>query len=163
MALTNRFDALAGAVGAFARRALFAGVVATLGLATVVGCGVIGGGERSDAEAVQRALQAAVEELPEYADGTVQYSDGISSGMTISGVLRVNAASREQTQRALTRIHETLIRTYVAQPHVQEAFVRLSAAPSDDAAAVVESAEVAPSAEGANTTTDDLVVQFGLK
>jgi len=164
MTLTDRFAPPAGGFsGAFTRRALFASGIATLAAAALAGCGLLGAGERSDEEAVQRALQAAVEELPEYADGTVQYADGISSGRTISGVLRVNSASREQTERALTRIHEALIRAYVGQPHVQKAFVRLSAAPSDDAAASVESAEVAPPREGANTTTDDLMAQFGLE
>src|SRR5699024_577073 len=106
MALVDRVDIpVRGVSAGITRRTLFVGGVATLGLA-LVGCGVLGDGERSEPETVQHELQTAVEALPEYVDGTVQYVDGISSGTTISGVLRVNSTSREQTERALTRIHE---------------------------------------------------------
>lgn len=164
MKIVERADTSAHSAGvsaAITRRVLFAGGVATLGLA-LAGCGILGAGERSDPEAVQRALQGAVEALPEYADGTVQYVDGISSGTTISGVLRVKSTSREESERALTRIHEALIRTYLTQPSVRKAFVRMTVSPHDDASGTVDSADVAPPEEGANTTTDDLAAQFGL-
>jgi len=165
MEIVERADTSAhsgGVLAAFTRRTLFAGGVASLALA-LAGCGVLGSGERTDPETVQRELQTAVEALPEYADGVIQYVDGISSGTTISGVLRVNSTSREQTERALTRIHEALIRTYLEQPRAQKAFVRMSVSPTNDEAAIVESAEVSPPADGTNTTTDDLAVQFGLQ
>ncbi|MGO1838634.1 MAG: hypothetical protein ACTH2J_01660 [Candidatus Microbacterium stercoravium] len=152
----------ASRAAAFTRRALFAGGVASLAL-TLTGCVHLGLGERSDAEAVQRALQAEVEALPEYADGTVKYVDGVSSGTTISGVLRVRSSSREQTEQALNRIHEALVRTYIEQPYVRRSFVRMTVSPSDDAQATVESADVAPTEYGATPTTDDIIAQFGLE
>lgn len=100
---------------------------------------------------------------PESADGTVKYVDGLSSGTTISGVLRVHSSSREQTEQALNRIHEALVRTYIEQPDVRRSFVRMTVSPSDAAQATVESADVAPSEHGATPTTDDIIAQFGLE
>lgn len=135
------------------RRAVLLG-----GLALSVGaCG-----RRSDARAVQEALQSAVSALPVYVDGRVQYQDSATAGTTISGVLTLQGADRTAVAAALGSVLEAVARTYREQPHVRTAFVRLEAHPTGNPAERVPTAGVVPPSTGSNTTTDDLDAHFDL-
>ncbi|SMC88591.1 hypothetical protein [Janibacter indicus] len=135
------------------RRAVLLG-----GLALSVGaCG-----RRSDARAVQEALQSAVSALPVYVDGRVQYQDSASAGTTISGVLTLQGADRTAVAAALGSVLEAVARTYREQPHVRTAFVRLEAHPTGNPAERVPTAGVVPPSTGSNTTTEDLEEHFDL-
>ena len=137
------------------RRGALVGIIASL----LAACGV---GGRSDVGAVQDALRAAVEALPEHLEGLVQYQDSPNAGTTISGVLTLAGDDREQIEQSLLAVLETAVRTYRAQPGVRTAFVRLEAHPEGDRATRVVSADVVEPSSGANTTTDDLAAHFGL-
>ena len=117
---------------------------------------------RSDQAAVQAALQSAVDAVPGYVGGTIQYQDGFSSGTTISAVLAVTATDREGAAEVLEDVLEAVIRTYVDQPHVRTGFVRISASPEGDRTISVDTADVVEPAEGANATTDDVASHFKL-
>lgn len=135
------------------RRAVLLG-----GLALSVGaCG-----RRSDARAVQEALQSAVSALPVYVDGRVQYQDSATAGTTISGVLTLQGADRTAVAAALGSVLEAVARTYREQPHVRTAFVRLEAHPTGNPAERVPTAGVVPPSTGSNTTTEDLEEHFDL-
>lgn len=139
------------------RRTVLAAGVGALGLA-LTGC--FSG--RSDVETVQRALQAAVEDLPEYVAGKVQYQDGFSQGTSISGNISVATTTRAETERALERIHEALIRSYLPQTNVRLASVRMRAYPPDQANEVVTSADIVGPEDRVSVDTDDLIEQFDI-
>ncbi|WP_238147956.1 hypothetical protein [Rothia halotolerans] len=117
---------------------------------------------RSDQAAVQAALQSAVDAVPGYVGGTIQYQDGFSPGTTISAVLTVTATDREGTAEVLSSILEAVIRTYVDQPDVRTGFVRISASPEGDQTISVNTADIVKPSEGANATTDDVASHFKL-
>ena len=94
------------------------GIIASL----LAACGV---GGRSDVDAVQDALRAAVQELPEHLDGAVQFQDSSTAGTTLSGVLVLAGEDREQIEQSLLTVLETVTRTYLAQPDVRTAYVRV--------------------------------------
>lgn len=131
------------------------GIIASL----LAACGV---GGRSDVDAVQDALRAAVQELPEHLDGAVQFQDSSTAGTTLSGVLVLAGEDREQIEQSLLTVLETVTRTYLAQPDVRTAYVRLEAHPDGDRSTRVTTADVVPPASGANPTTDDLATHFDL-
>ena len=117
---------------------------------------------RSDQSAVQAALQSTLGAVPGYVDGTIQYQDGPSSGTTISAVLAVTATDREGTAEALKSVLEAVVRTYIDQPDVRTAFVRISASPEGDRSIHVDTADIVTPSEGANATTDDVASHFML-
>lgn len=131
------------------------GIIASL----LAACGV---GGRSDVDAVQDALRAAVQELPEHLNGAVQFQDSSTAGTTLSGVLVLAGEDREQIEQSLLTVLETVTRTYLAQPDVRTAYVRLEAHPDGDRSTRVTTADVVPPASGANPTTDDLATHFSL-
>lgn len=139
---------------ALARRSLLLAPIA-LGVAAC-------GDRRSDVPAVQAALQAAVESLPAWRGGQIQYQDSASAGTTISGVLVLAGDDRDAVAASLTSVLEAVIRTYVDQPQTRTAYVRLEGHPEGDRSTRVEAADVVQPAEGANVTTDDLTEHFGL-
>lgn len=130
------------------------GIVGSL----LAACGL---GGRSDAGAVQDALRAAVEALPEHRDGLVQFQDSASAGTTIGGVLSLAGEGRAEVEDSLRTVLETVGRTYREQPDTRKAFVRIEAHPEGDDATRVLSADVVEPASGANVTTDDLETQLG--
>lgn len=138
---------------AIARRSL---LIASLAMATAA-CG-----RRSDIPAVQAALQQAVESLPAWRSGRIQYQDSTSAGTTISGVLSLAGDDRDAAAASLVSVLEAVIRTYVDQPRTRTAFVRVEGHPEGDQSTRVTAADVLAPAEGANVTTDDLVEHFGL-
>ena len=140
------------------RRTVLSVGIGALGLA-LTGC--FGG--RSDVQAVQRTLQAAVEDLPEYVAGKVQYQDGFSAGTSISGNISVATTTRAETEQALERIHEALIRAYLPQRNVRLASVRMRAYPPDQRNEVVTSADIAGSEDSVSVDTDDLIEQFDIR
>lgn len=119
-------------------------------------------GRRSDVGAVRAALQSAVEALPVYDDGQVQYQDSASAGTTISGVLTLQGADRTAVAASLEHVLEAVARTYRDQADVRSAFVRLEAHPAGDSATRVLTTEVVAPSSGAKTTTDDLDAHFDL-
>lgn len=140
-----------------ARRTVLLGGVGAAGLA-LAGC--FGG--RSDTAAVREALQEAVESLPEYVTGTIQYQDGFSQGTWISGNIVVRTTTRTETEQALERLHETLLRAYLQQPNVRNASVRFRAYPPDREEEVVTSADIAAPQGKTSVDTDDLIEQFDI-
>lgn len=138
------------------RRTAIAGGAAGL-LLLAAGCGA-----RSDIPAVREALQSAMEDVPGYVAGTLHYQDQATVGTTIGGVLAVTGSTREESADVLADILETVTRTYLDQPNVRTAFVRLSAHPQSDESTTVETGDIVPTGDGGNTTTDDLAEHFGL-
>lgn len=131
------------------------GIIASL----LAACGV---GGRSDVGAVQDALHAAVEALPEHLEGQVQYQDSTNAGTTIGGVLTLAGEDREQVEQSLLTVLESVVHTYREQPDVRTAYVRLEGHPEGDRATRVVSADVVAPTSGANITTDDLAAHFDL-
>ena len=144
------------------------GIVVTRRTALLVGAGALAAvlagcvGRRSDQAAVQAALQAAVERVPDYVDGAIHFVDGASPGTSITGNIVVDTATTAETEQALERIHEAIVRTYLQQPDVRTAGVRIRAYPPTDAQAVVESADIAAAPGEVAVDTDQLAAQFGL-
>lgn len=140
-----------------ARRTVLLGGVGAAGLA-LAGC--FGG--RSDTAAVQEALQEAVESLSEYVAGNIQYQDGFSQGTVMSGNIVVGTSTRAETERALERVHETLLRAYLQQSNVRNASVKFRAYPPDREDEVVTSADIAAPPGEVSVDTDDLIEQFDI-
>jgi hypothetical protein len=130
------------------------GIVGSL----LAACGL---GGRSDVDAVQNALRAAVEALPEHLDGVVHFRDSASAGTSIGGVLVLEGEDRADIEQSLLAVLETVGRTYREQPDTRKAFVRIEAHPEGDDVMRVLSADVVEPASGANVTTDDLEAQLG--
>lgn len=130
------------------------GIVGSL----LAACGM---GGRSDVGAVQDALRAAVEALPEHRGGLVQFQDSTNAGTTIGGVLILAGADREQVEESLLSVLVTVLGTYREQPNVRTAFVRIEAHPEGDTATRVLTTDVITPNSGANATTEDLEAQFG--
>lgn len=130
------------------------GIVGSL----LAACGL---GGRSDVGAVQDALRAAVEALPEHLGGLVQYQDSASTGTTISGVLVLAGEDRAAVEQSLRTVLAAVLRTYREQPGARRAYVRIEAHPEGDARTRVLSADVVTPSSGANVTTDDLEAQLG--
>lgn len=130
------------------------GIVGSL----LAACGM---GGRSDVGAVQDALRAAVEALPEHRGGLVQFQDSTNAGTTIGGVLILAGTDREQVEESLLSVLVTVLGTYREQPNVRTAFVRIEAHPEGDTATRVLTTDVITPSSGANATTEDLEAQFG--
>lgn len=144
-----------GPMRAVGRRGVLVGIVGSL----LAACGL---GGRADVGAVQDALRAAVEALPEHLDGLVQFQDSASAGTFIGGVLVLVGEDRTEVEQSLLAVLGTVARTYREQSGVRKAFVRLEGHPAGDAATRVLAADVVAPASGANVTTDDLEAHFGL-
>lgn len=128
----------------------------------LAGCTLLGGGERSDPEAVQAELRSAAEALPEHLEGNVFFQDSTMTGTTISGVLEVTGDDRESTLAAYTTVLETVIRVYLEQPGVGTATVRLEAHPANDDVMRLFPSDVLGLDEQRNVTSDELAEHFGL-
>lgn len=118
---------------------------------------------RSDIPTVRDAMQAEMEDVPGYVDGTIQYQDQATTGTVINGVLVITATTREEAVEVLARILEAVTRTYIIQSNTRTAYVRITARAEHDDAVDVSTGDIVAPADGGNATTDDLAEHFGLR
>lgn len=136
-----------------ARRAFLVGALAL----PLAACGGL------DERSVADDLQEAVEAVPQYAGGRVQFSDNVTQGTVISGVLRISGDDRTDATAGLEAILEAVAKTYPTGLGVDAADVKLTGSSvEDDTDFGVSAVDVLEVPDSTRVTTDHLREHFGL-
>lgn len=136
-----------------ARRVVLVGALAT----SLTACGGL------DERSVQDNLQEAVEGVPQYADGQVQFVDNFTQGTVVSGILRISGDDRAAVTAGLEAILEAVAQTYPTGLGADAADVKLTGYPvGEDTEFAVSAAQVLDVPGSTRVTTDHLREHFGL-
>lgn len=107
-------------------------------------------------------MQAAVERVPEWVSGQVQYQDRSGPGTFIAGVFTVAGTTREDAVTGLAGILQAAIGVYLEQPNTRTALVTPTAYPEHDSTAGIGAVDVLRGSDGGYPTSEDLAEHFGL-